>query len=395
MNARDCNIVEKNGFDFDTLPDRRGTSSEKWGMYEQRGILPFWLADMDFRSPPPVVDALRRRVDHGVFGYTHVPDELIRVVQDMLESTYGWHVEPDWLVWLPGLVTGLNVACRAVGDDGDQVLTAVPVYPPFLSAPRHSRKNLVKVPLVMESGRWVFDMDRLKDAMTPATRLFLLCNPHNPVGRVFSRDELSALLRLCVERDTVICSDEIHCGLILDADKKHVPTATLGPEAADRTITLMAPSKTFNLPGLGCAFAIISNPELRTKFRGAMAGIVPYVNTLGYTAALAAYRDAADWHAALLEYLRANRDVVFRAVNGMPGLSMAHVEATYLAWIDCRETSLVNPVKFFEASGVGLGNGAAFDGRGFVRLTFGCPRSLLTEALGKMAAALSFARQES
>jgi cysteine-S-conjugate beta-lyase len=376
-------------FDFDKVIDRCGTSSEKWTMYEQRRILPLWLADMDFLSPPAVIEALHRRVDHGIFGYTHVPDELVSVVLEMLGTTYGWEVEPDWLVWLPGLVTGLNVACRAVTADGDDVLTAVPVYPPFLTAPRHSLRNLVTVPLAQVAGRWAFDAATFERAITPRTRLFLLCNPHNPVGRAYSRSELTELIEICAKHDVIICSDEIHCGLILDKDKAHIPTATLGPEAAKRTITLMAPSKTFNLPGLGCAFAVIPNPGLRRDFRKAMAGVVPYVNTLGYTAALAAYRDAGDWHAGLLDYLRDNRDVVTRGVGQMAGLSMSHVEATYLAWIDCREAALKNPVRFFEDAGVGLGNGAAFGGQGFVRLTFGCPHSILTEALEKMATALS------
>ena len=358
-------------------------------MYEERNILPLWLADMDFRSPPAVIDALHQRVEHGVFGYTAVPDELVAAVLTMLETTYHWQVRREWLVWLPGLVTGLNVACRSVGDDGDDILTAVPVYPPFLTAPKHSRRNLVTVPLVLApDGKWVFDFDRLESAFTPRTRLFLLCSPHNPVGRVYSRSELEQLVEICDRHHAVICSDEIHCGLVLDEDKNHVPTAALDSEAADRTITLMAPSKTFNLPGLGCAFAIVPNDELRRRFRRAMTGIVPHVNALGYTAALAAYRDSSLWHTELLQYLRSNRDLVTQAVQAMPGLSMTHVEATYLAWIDTREAGLTNPVKFFEAAGVGLGNGTAFGGPGFLRLTFGCPRFILGEALQKMESAL-------
>lgn len=381
-------------FDFDTVINRVGASSDKWEMYEKRGILPFWLADMDFKSPPAVMEALHRRVDHGVFGYTFAPKELVDVVVSTLETSYGWKVQREWLVWLPGLVTGMNVACRAVGEDGDDVMTTVPVYPPFLSAPKHSRRNLVHAPLILSGGTWLVDFDRLTSSVTPRTRLFLLCNPHNPVGRVYSRGELTDLAEFCLRRDVVICSDEIHCDLILDQDKRHIPTATLGPEVAERTITLMAPSKTFNLPGLGCAFAFISNEELRKSFRKAMSGIVPHVNALGYTAALAAYRDGADWLTALLNYLRGNREIVQRAVNAMPGLSMTDVEATYLAWIDTREAGLKNPVRFFEDAGVGLGNGAAFGGPGYLRLTFGCPRSLLLEGLAKMERALIKAPSE-
>ncbi len=375
-------------FDFDTPVRRAGTSSDKWEMYEQRGILPFWLADMDFKSPPAVIEALHQRVEHGVFGYTSAPKELVEVVLSTLETKYGWKVESEWLVWLPGLVTGINVACRAIGEDGDDVLTAVPVYPPFLTAPRHFRRNSLKAPLMLSNGKWLLDFDALQNTVTQRTRMFLLCNPHNPVGRVYSNKELTEIAEFCLTRNMIICSDEIHCDLILDSDKKHIPTAMLGPEVAERTITLMAPSKTYNIPGLGCAFAIISNAELRQKFRGAMAGIVPHVNALGYTGALAAYKGGAQWLSALLDYLRENRDIVERSINSIPGLSVTHVEATYLAWIDTREIGTKSPVRFFEDAGVGLGNGAAFGGSGFLRLTFGCPRSILLEGLDRMQTAL-------
>jgi cysteine-S-conjugate beta-lyase len=389
MNRKNTSIPSSPiAFDFDTPVNRVGTYSEKWVMYEERGILPLWLADMDFRSPPRVIEALQRRVEHGVFGYTRAPHELVSVVLSMLESEYGWNVQSDWLVWLPGLVTGLNVACRAFGEPGDDVLTVVPVYPPFLTAPRRAERNLVTVPLTLGDNTWCFDFDRLRDAVTPKTKLLLLCNPHNPVGRALNRDELAAIAAFCNDHNLMICSDEIHCGLILDKERKHIPVATLDEETARRTVTLMAPSKTYNLPGLGCSFAIISDPEVRSAFRKAMAGIVPHVNALGFTAALAAYRDGGEWLAALLDYLRGNRDAVFRAVNGMPGLSMTHVEATYLAWIDTREAGLENPVRFFEERGVGLGNGKPFGGPGFLRLTFGCPRSTLVQALNLMEQAL-------
>ncbi len=377
-------------FDFDTPIDRRGSASVKWDKYRGRDVIPLWVADMDFRSPPVVLEALRRRVEHGVFGYTHAPEELTPAILARLQADYRWQVEPEWLVWLPGLVTGLNVACRAVGEDGDQVLTPVPVYPPFLSAPRHSRRDLLTVPLGRRDGRWELDLERLEAAVTPRTRLLLLCSPHNPVGRVFGREELAALADLCARHDLVICSDEIHADLVLDPDKAHVPTAALEPEVARRTITLMAPSKTFNTPGLGFSFAVVPDGALRGRFRAAMAGIVPQVNALGYTAALAAYRDGGPWQAALLAALRANRDSVEQAVAAMPGLAMDHVEATYLAWIDTRPAGLEDPVQFFEQAGVGLSDGRDFAGPGFVRLNFGCPQATLREALGRMGQALEF-----
>jgi cystathionine beta-lyase len=375
-------------FDFSIPVDRRDTASMKWDKYKGKDIIPLWVADMDFRSPPAVLEALHQRTAHGVFGYSLPPESLNTTVVKMLQSDYGWTIEPHWLVWLPGLVTGLNVACRAVGEDNDGVMTAVPVYPPFLTAPANSRRRLVKVPLQGKDNRWTFDFDRFESAITADTRLFLLCNPHNPVGRIFSRDELTDLVMICEKHDIVICSDEIHCGLLLDEDKTHLPTATLGQEVAQRTITLMSPSKTFNLPGLGCAFAVISNEGLRRKFIKAASGIVPHVNALGFVAAEAAYRHGARWHTELLEYLRGNRDTVARAVGETPLLSMTSPEATYLAWIDVRRADLPDPVRFFEDAGVGLQDGAEFDGPGFVRLNFGCQRPLLEEALDLMKSAM-------
>lgn len=372
------------GFNFDEVIELRGISSAKWEKYKGKDIIPLWLADMDFHSPPAVIEALHHRVEQGVFGYPSVPHELINAILSMLLTAYGWEVKPEWLVWMPGLVTGLNVVCRAAAASEEEVLTAVPVYPPFLSAPRLSRRLLITVPLTQETGRWTFDFDRVESLIRPRTRLFLFCNPHNPVGRVFNRDELTCLANICDKHDLTICSDEIHCGLILDPDRVHVPIATLDPVIAQRTITFMSPSKTFNLPGLGCAFAIIPNKPLRQKFKQTMAGIVPGVNLLGYVACLAAYRDSNDWLAALLSYLRENRDLVENTINRIPGLSMNHVEATYLGWIDTRGTGISEPMKFFERAGVGLADGSAFGGPGFVRLSFACPKSTLAEALTRM-----------
>jgi cystathionine beta-lyase len=282
----------------------------------------------------------------------------------------------------------LNVACRSVGEGGDEVMTATPVYPPFLTAPGFSDRKLVKVPLAKNGDRWEFDFERLKSAFTDRTGLFILCNPHNPVGRIFTRRELARLAALCARHDVIICSDEIHCDLILDERKQHTPTAALGPEIADRTITLMAPSKTYNLPGLGCSFAVITNRRIRQRFKKNMAGIVPHVNILGLFAASAAYRHGQDWLTALLDYLRGNRDRIMEEIERMPLVSTTPVEATYLAWIDCRRMKDKDPTRFFEQAGVGLSDGREFGGKGFVRLNFGCPRSTLDEALRRMKTAL-------
>jgi cysteine-S-conjugate beta-lyase len=380
-------------FDFDTPVERRGTGSFKWDRYGKRDVIPLWVADMDFPSPPAVVTALQERAKHGVFGYTHASRELESAVQAALVRDYSWEVPAAWLVWLPGLVSGLNVLCRAVGTAGDEVATFVPIYPPFLSAPGFAKRSVVRVPLVTRGiagtvGRWEMDLELLERALTPRTRLLLFCSPHNPVGRVWSRSELEALADLVCRHDLLIGSDEVHAGLVLDQDKRHLPIATLGTEIADRTITLMAPSKTYNVPGLGCSFAVISNAHRRRDFQRVMEGIVPHVNLFGYVAAQAAYESGGPWLGALLAYLRGNRDLVEQEVATLPGLNVAHVEATYLAWIDARASGLADPAKGFERAGVGLSDGADFGAPGFVRLNFGCTRALLREGLARMRQAL-------
>ena len=370
---------------FDTPIDRRGSDSFKWGKYAGRDILPLWVADMDFAAPPAVLAALHRRIEHGVFGYGGPWPSLTESVLAHLQGEYGWSIEPEWLVWLPGLVTGLNVACRAV--DGE-VLTATPIYPPFLSAPHFSGRKLNRVDLALDNNRWQWDMAAVQQATTAATRLFLFCHPHNPVGRCWSRDELLALADYAERNDLVVCSDEIHCGLILDADKRHIPFASLSPAAAQRSITLLAPSKTFNIPGLGCAFAVIPNPALRRRFEQAMHGIVPHVNVLGLAACEAAFRHGGDWQRELIAYLRGNRDRVAATMASLPGVRMAPVEATYLAWIDVRDLRLAKPAAHFEAHGIGLSDGADFGAPGWLRLNFGCPRATLDEALTRFERAV-------
>jgi len=374
---------------FDREIERRNTGSIKWDRYKDKDIIPLWVADMDFASPPPVIEALQQRTAHGVFGYTHTPEELLDIIMRRLQKLYNWAIARDWLVWLPGLVSGLNVVCRSVGEDGDAVLTDTPIYPPFLAAPGLSRRKLVTAELCKENNRWVMDFDILNNAVTPETRLFLFCNPHNPTGRIYTKAELQQVAAFCEQHDLVICSDEIHCDLLLDTDKRHIPLASLDEAIARQTITLMAPSKTYNIAGLGCAFAIIPNTDLRAKFRRVMEGIVPYINALGYTAALAAYRDGGPWLDALLAYLAGNRDLLQERVAALPGITMTHVEATYLAWLDVRSLGVENPAAWFEAQGLGFSDGAEFGAPGFLRLNFGCPRSLLTKALDRLEMAVT------
>jgi len=379
-------------YDFETPVDRSGTQSLKWEHYSGRDVIPMWVADLDLPSPPAVVEALRRRAGHGVFGYTLPSPELTGVIVERFERLHAWQVDPSWIVYLPGLVVGLNVACRAVGAPGDEVATFTPVYPPFLSAPGLSGRGLVTASLREAGGRWEPDWDALAAALTPRTRLVLWCSPHNPCGRVWTRAEQETLAELALRRDLVVVSDEIHADLVLDERARQVPLAALCPQLAARTITLFAPSKTFNVPGLGCAFAVIPDEELRRAFTRAMDGIVPHVNLFGYSAALAAYRDGEPWRLGLIDLLRKNAARVFEAVSGMPGLRTWPVQATYLAWIDARGLGVSDPAAFFEAAGVGLSDGAPFGAPGFVRLNFGCPRSQLETALTRMSAAVDSLR---
>ena len=384
-------------FDFDTVPDRRGTDSQKWQKYAGRDVLPLWVADMDFLSPPAVTAAVQARATHGIFGYARPVKSSVDAFVDALAVRYGWKIDPAWIVWLPGLVVGLNVTAQAYAGVGDEVLTLTPVYPPFMSAPKNSGRVSVQVPLRLDTAarRWEINWDALERAVTPRTKLFILCNPHNPVARVWRREELARLGEFCVRHNLVLCSDEIHCDLILD-DLPHVPTALLGEAVARRTVTLMAPSKTYNMPGLGISIAIIPDPELRTRFTRAAAGIVAEVNTLAYTACEAAYRDCEPWRQALLAYLRGNRDFILDFVaRELPGVSIeAPIEATYLAWLNVSALKLADPIAHFEAAGIGLSDGAFFGvPRGsHVRLNFGCPRATLTEALARMQRAVTSGR---
>lgn len=377
-------VFQASCLDFNRVIDRRNGDSIKWRKYGGRDILPMWVADMDFAAPPVVLETLYRRIEHGVLGYAAPWPSLTESVLAHLDTQYDWRIDPEWLVWLPGVVTGLSLACRIA--DGD-VITATPVYPPFLSVPGGAGKKLTAVPLCLADNRWGWDFAAMEAALTPDTRLLLLCHPHNPVGRAWTTVELVELAAFCQRHELIVCSDEIHCGLVLEEGRKHRPLAMINADIAKCCITLMAPSKTYNIPGLGCAFSVISDPALRSRFTAAMRGIVPDLNVLGLVAAEAAYRDCEDWHAALIDVLRENAKRVEAFVMGVPGLKMSPIEATYLAWIDARGLGVADPVRFFEDAGVGLSNGSDFGLPGWVRLNFGCPRATLDAALERMTAA--------
>ncbi len=372
-------------YDFDELIDRTNTDSFKWDRYKDRDIIPLWVADMDFKAAPPILKALEDVTKQGIIGYWHAPDELADVIVKRLDERHNWKIEKDWIVYLPGLVPGLTLSCMVVGNEGDEIITTVPVYGPFMKAPEAAKKKLVKVQMRLENNRWTLDFDAIRAAITPRTRMFMLCNPYNPAGTVFTKEELQTLADICTEHKIVICSDEIHCDLILDESKKHVSIATLSQEAENQTITLLSPSKTFNIAGLGCSFAVIPNDEIRTKFANLKYIVEPMPSAYAYQAALAAYRDCDEWHEQLLAYLRKNHDYILQEINAIKGFSMQPLEATYLAWIDTRESEIENITEVLENAGVGISDGGFFfDGKGFIRLNFGTQMRRLEAAIWRM-----------
>lgn len=372
--------------------DRTHSDSIKWNKYAEE-IIPLWVADMDFTSPPCVVQALHERVAHGVFGYGADSKQLTEIIVARLYRLYGWRVAPEAVVLLPGVVPGFNLACLAFAGEGERVVVQSPVYPLLLKAPLETDRGGAEVGFVQNAdGNYTIDWEAFEQTVSGSARLFMLCNPQNPLGRVFDRNELERMAQVCLRNGTIICSDEIHCDLVYPGHV-HTPLACLAPEVAERTVTLMAPSKSYNLAGLQCSFAIIQNEGLRRQFAGAARGLLTHVNTLGCTAAIAAYCDGQDWLTDVLRYLMGNRDILVAYVQQhLPQLSMTAPEGTYLAWLDCsRDPRLTRPYQFFlEQAHVALNDGRQFGsgGQRHVRLNFACRRELLLEALDRMHAAL-------
>ncbi|CAI0802072.1 MalY/PatB family protein [Serratia grimesii] len=371
-------------FNFDQWVDRSHSDSVKWDKYRDRDIIPLWVADTDFPSPPAIIAALQQRVAHAVFGYGHPSPELIEVFTQRMLERYGWRINPEWLIFLPGLVCGLNLCVRAFTAEGEGTLAPSPIYPPFRKAAKFAGRSQLPIPLTLEDKRWVLDLTTITGQLNGREKLLLLCNPQNPGGTVYRRQELLQQHAFAQRHDLIVCSDEIHCDLLLEPGCQHIPFATLNEDAGQRSITLMSPSKTFNIAGLGASMALVPNTALRQKLIRTRSGIVPEVDILALVAAQAVYQHGQDWLDELLVYLRANRDLVIERINAMPGLQLQPIEATYLAWIDCSQLAVDNPHAFFEQAGVGLSPGLDFGNRHFVRLNFGCRRELLSQALDRM-----------
>jgi len=384
---------------FDNAPDRLGTNSLKWTLYPA-DVLPLWVADMDFPAPEPVRDALRRAIDHGVFGYELPTRRLREAVAARMQRLYGWEVSPEWVVATPGVVAGFGVATRSVCKPGDGVLVQPPVYPPFLKVAPNNEAVTQLAPLREVDGgphvRYEIDWTIFANSIHSTavkTALFLLCHPHNPTGQVYSTDELRRMAELCLEKEVTICSDEIHSELLLGT-ATHTPLAKLDPAIARQTITLVSPSKTFNQVGLFCGLAIIPDSRLRVSYRRVLEHQAMHVNSLGLIAAEVAFSGACDdWLKDLRDYLTANRNFIVEYVEKqLPGIRVTVPDASYLAWMDCREWIrnaglTVSPYEFLlKHAKVALNPGEEFGtgGTNFVRLNFACPRSRLEEALRRI-----------
>ncbi len=379
-------------YDFSRFPDRKITESVKWGIYAP-DVLPMWVADMDFVSPQPVIDALIERVNHGVFGYPMVKKEMKQVIIDRMHKRYQWNIEENDIVFVPGVVPGFNLTCQALANKGDSIVMMTPVYPPFLSAPENAEAEKIELPLLQTtSGHFEIDFSAFENSIQDNTRLFLLCNPHNPVGRVFTQGELTKLADICLRHNVAICADEIHSDLLFSGFK-HIPIASLSDEIAWNTVTLIAPSKTFNIAGLECSVLICKNPETRNKLEKARKGLLGGVNVLGLTAGIAAYQAGDPWLKELLVLLEQNRDLLVNFIHErIPEIKVCAPEATYLAWLDCRDLNLApDPYHYFlDNAKVALNDGKDFgvEGQGFLRFNFGCPTSMVKQALERMEQSL-------
>jgi cysteine-S-conjugate beta-lyase len=373
-------------FDFDKIIDRSNTNSWKWEKYPKE-VLPFWIADMDFESPIQIKDALKKSIDSGVYGYNQTFPELVDVFIERLKHRHKLKVELEAIVLLPGMVPALYATANMFKGG---IVTNTPVYRPFIESSLQASSNSKFIPFIEKNNRWEMDFDKMESIIDPDDKVFMLCNPHNPNGRVFTKKELLKLGEICKKHDLIICSDEIHCDLILDNTKEHISIASLNTDLENRTITLLAPSKTFNIAGLGCTFAVIPNKELRDQFKKTIYGIIPHPSGLSMEAALAAYKFGETWRLSLIDYLKNNHDYLQAEINSINGLSMKNCEATYLAWINFEDLNRSDFVMELEKHGVGVQDAKIFGGENYFRFNFGTQKSRINEGIKRIKSALMF-----
>jgi cystathionine beta-lyase len=382
-------------YNFDEIIDRTQHSSAKWTLYDPE-YLPMWVADMDFRSPPSAIEAMEERIKHGVFGYTMDPPKLKDAIVERMKTLYNWDITPEDVLFSPGMVTALNAIAKGFGKDGDGILLQTPVYGPFYTATSNNRKFTHHTPMdYVDNGDSTFHYEADYDAFDRAARhkqvsIHYNCNPHNPGGFTYTQADLERIAASCIENDVLIVADEIHSDLILEG--KHTPIASLSEEVAQNTLTMIAPSKTFNLPGMGCSILIAQNPDIRETISQTLRGMGVHVNILGYEAAYGAYTGGHDWLNQLRAYLKDNRDFALEFIRtNMPKIKTTVPNATYLLWMDMRDLGIENVADFCKNEAKLIFNPGEFfgeDGSGFVRLNFGCPRATLEEGLNRLKTAL-------
>lgn len=381
-------------FDFDRVISREGTASVKYdarqSTFGRADVMPLWVADMDFASPECVTEALVQRARHPVYGYTLAPDSLFDVLIDWLKIRHGWEIQREWIILCPGVVPSLYAAVQAFAQPGESVVIQPPVYFPFMSSVTDTGRQLILNPLRLENGRYTFDLSHLEQSAAQGARLLLLCSPHNPVGRVWSRQELNDLLDIAHRYDLVILSDEIHADLLYPGTM-HIPLAAMD----SNVITAVAPSKTFNIPGLGLSALVVSNPEHRAALNKVFGRMhVSSTNPFGMAAFEAAYRGGASWLDALMGYLAETRDAVRSyLVAELPQIKLIEPEGTYLLWLDCREMGLLDMELrqfFVKQAGLGMSPGTLFGegGSGFMRMNIGAPRARILQAMKNIAEAM-------
>ena len=371
---------------FDKRVDRRGSNSQKWDRYKGEDIIPLWVADMDFEAPSPIVEAMKKRIKHKVFGYSPIEEETLDAFIDFVKRHYGWEIKKEWIIFSYGVVISMNFVTRFINSK--EVITTTPIYPHFIKAPKNAGSEIIKVPLREKNRRWSIDFNEFEKSISKDCRLFLFCNPHNPGGTAFTKEELKKLANIAKRYNLIVCSDEIHSDLILNPKSRHIPIASINKDMEQRTITLLSPSKSFNIAGLKSSFIVIANDSLREEFKRYISGLVDDPNIFANIATKIAYRECDEWLFELRDYLRENLKLVQEFVAKNPKLKLLNQDATFLAWIDVSGLNLKSPYEYFLEYGVGLSDGKDFGDERFLRLNFGTQRELLVEALNRMQRAI-------
>ncbi|MFT5886167.1 MAG: cystathionine beta-lyase [Arcticibacterium sp.] len=370
-------------YNFDQPTNRENNNSIKWSKFP-KNILPLWIADMDFESPIEIKEALQKLIEHQIYGYAGAPAELYDVIIERLEKRHHWKIKKEWIVLLPGLVPGLHASARIFESRELEILTSIPVYFHLSLAGKYAGAPTSEVPFIWQNDRWEMDFETMQKQVKAETKVYMLCNPHNPNGRVFTKPELEKLSAFCLKNNLVLVSDEIHCDLVLDKTATHISVASINKEIEQRSITLLAPSKTFNIAGLGGSMAIIPNDDLRKRFQDAGFGIMPHMNAFACQSMMAAYKYGEAWRSEMVNYLKANHDYLMTEINKISSLTMKPLEATYLAWIHCDRADITDLETYLFKFGLGVSGGHQFKGNAYFRLNFGTQRKNLELAVERL-----------